>query len=44
MLSRKAAQQRRLRGRALLAVAIVASLPALLFGGLIVYDWARLLR
>jgi hypothetical protein len=43
MLSRKAAQQRRLRGRALLAVAIVASLPALLFGGLIVYDWARLL-
>src|SRR5262249_28185683 len=45
VLSRKAAQQRRLRGRALigvLALAIVAGLPALSIGGWVVYQLARL--
>ena len=43
VLSRKAARRRRLRRRALIGVLAFAGLPALLVGGYIVYELARLL-
>ena len=44
VLSRKVARRRRLRGRALIGVfAIVVGIPTLVFGGLFVYSWARVL-